>query len=121
MKYILPLLLCALPAASLAQTGDAGTPQDTVATVPPPPPAADCPRVQYPRVAVRLLHEGDTVLEFTVGTDGHVSNVKVATSSGHDELDEAAVKQATCWIYKPAMRHGQPTAVTWRTIVRWRL
>lgn len=120
MKRILVALLLLVPGASLAQQNDVDTSQGAVTTVPPPPPVADCPRVKYPALAVRLGHEGDTMLEFTVGTDGHVSNVHVSQSSGHDELDQASVAQAACWVYKPAMHHGQPVAVTWRTAVRWR-
>src|ERR1700749_4436707 len=46
---------------------------------------------QYPPIALRLSQEGTTTLSFKVTTDGGVSNVTVAKSSGFDSLDNAAV------------------------------
>jgi periplasmic protein TonB len=81
-----------------------------------------CPQMKwYPPQAIRLNHEGTTTLSFTVGTDGSISNITVANSSGHDELDQAAVSCAAGWTYKPAIQNGQPVAVPWKTSVRWNL
>jgi periplasmic protein TonB len=82
----------------------------------------NCPQARwYPPEAIRLNHEGTTTLAFTVGTDGSVSNVTVANSSGHDELDQAAVNCAAGWTYRPAVMNGQPVAVPWKTSVKWNL
>jgi len=82
----------------------------------------NCPQARwYPPQAIRLNHEGTTTLAFTVGTDGGVSNITVANSSGHDELDQAAVSCAAGWTYKPAMQNGQAVAVPWKTSVKWSL
>ena len=54
-------------------------------------------------------------------TDGSVSNVAVAKSSGHDRLDQAAVSCAQSWHYKPASQNGQPVEVPWQTAVKWQL
>jgi periplasmic protein TonB len=106
------------------------TTQSTIQHVEPKPqissPAAigrphACGRAQYPALAVRLNHEGNTSLSFTIGTDGGVSNVSVTNSSGHDELDQAAVTCASSWSYKPAIQNGQPVAVPWKTTVQWKL
>jgi periplasmic protein TonB len=82
-----------------------------------------CPKDKwYPAVAIRLNHEGNTVLAFTVQTDGTISNISVAQSSGHDELDQAAVQCAQNWSnYKPATRDGQPVAVPFKATVKWNL
>lgn len=83
-----------------------------------------CPQGKwYPALAIRLNHEGTTTLGFTVQTDGSISDVHVVNSSGHDELDEAAVQCATSsWSnYKPAQQNGQPVAVPWKATVLWRL
>ncbi len=82
-----------------------------------------CPNAKwYPALALRLNHEGTTTLAFTVNTDGTISGVTVAKSSGHDELDEAAMSCAAGWSnYKPATQNGQPVAVPWKATVQWRI
>ncbi len=82
-----------------------------------------CPQAKwYPPLAVRLSHQGTTTLAFTVETDGSISNVTVANSSGFSELDDAAVRCASAsWHYKPAIQDGQPVAVPWKTNVKWNL
>ncbi|MGH6871156.1 MAG: energy transducer TonB [Rhizomicrobium sp.] len=84
----------------------------------------NCPQAKwYPSLAVRLNHEGTTTLGFTVNTDGSISDVHVVNSSGHEELDQAAVQCASSsWSnYKPALQNGQPVAVPWKATVQWRL
>jgi periplasmic protein TonB len=76
---------------------------------------------EYPAVAQRLNQEGTTTIEFTVNTDGSVSNVQVAGSSGHDSLDQAAIRCASSWRYKPALQNGQPVTAPWTTDVQWKL
>lgn len=82
-----------------------------------------CPNSKwYPALAMRLNHEGTTLLAFTVNTDGTISNISVAQSSGHDELDQAAMSCAQDWSsYKPAQQNGAPVAVPWKAKVVWRL
>jgi protein TonB len=82
-----------------------------------------CPNAKwYPALAQRLSHEGSTVLSFTVQTDGTISNITVEKSSGHDELDQAAVSCAGGWSnYRPATQNGQPVAVPWKATVQWKL
>lgn len=76
---------------------------------------------EYPPSSVRLNQEGTTSIKFTVNTDGSVSNVQVVGSSGHDALDEAAIKCASNWRYKPAQQNGQPVPAPWTTNVQWKL
>lgn len=99
-------------------------------SAPPAPPAITAPasigkphncQRSYPPLAMRLNHEGVTTIGFTIQPDGSVSNVHVVESSGHDELDQAAIPCASSWTYKPAMQNGQPVAVPWTTKVQWKL
>ncbi len=51
----------------------------------------------YPLDARRLHHTGKALVKATVGKDGHVASVQVLQSSGHNDLDEAAVKAVRLW------------------------
>ncbi len=110
--------------------------QQVTTVVPPPaptkpaPPAITAPasigrphscQQKYPPLAVRLGHEGTTGLSFRIGADGSVKDVRVSSSSGHDELDQAAVNCASSWQYKPAIQNNQPVEVPWQTNVKWKL
>jgi periplasmic protein TonB len=76
----------------------------------------------YPALAMRLNHEGATLVNVHIGADGSVTNVDVAQGSGHDELDEASVKCITNgWRFKPATQNGQPIASTKAYRIVWKL
>ena len=115
------------------------TVQSKVASLPPPPKqvvapgitapvalksAHNCADRYYPPIAVRLNQEGTTTVRITVSADGQVTDAKVQDSSGHDTLDEAAVKcvMSGSWGgYKPALQNGQPTAAQTEVRITWRL
>ena len=48
----------------------------------------------YPRSARRRGHEGCVTVEISVAEDGNVVGAEVVASSGHDELDQAALQAA---------------------------
>jgi TonB family protein len=73
----------------------------------------------YPVESLNKHEEGTTTLAFRILTDGTVDAVKVLTSSGSELLDEAAIKCATDWHYRPAIKDGQITETDWRANVRW--
>jgi protein TonB len=75
----------------------------------------------YPEVSVRLNEEGTTMLSMKVMTDGSVSGVSVAKSSGFPRLDDAAVSCASRWHYKPASQDGAPVEMSWQANVQWKL
>jgi protein TonB len=76
---------------------------------------------EYPATAQRLNQQGTTSIKFTVSTDGSVADVQVVNSSGHDTLDQAAIRCASSWRYKPAFENGQPVSAPWTTNVQWKL
>jgi protein TonB len=81
---------------------------------------AVCNSSYYPPIAIRLNQSGTTTVTVHIGTDGNVENVDLAGSSGHDSLDQAAVKCITSrWRYKPAMQNGQPVAVSKEYAIKW--
>ena len=118
------------------QTESAPSPITVTNKPPPPPPPVVHQAVstpvsigrahscldRYPEVSVRLNEEGTTTLSFKVMTDGSVSNVTVAKSSGSDRLDNAAITCAERWKYKPASQDGSPVETPgWQANVVWKL
>ncbi len=110
------------------------TVQHTQPVVPPPPKAvgvsapalisggAKCNTSYYPPIAVRLNQEGTTTVNVHVGADGAVTGVDITNSSGHDSLDQAAVKCINAaWKFKPAMENGAPVATTKQYNLKWQL
>lgn len=55
----------------------------------------------YPMSARRDQRQGQVDLLYRVAKDGHVAEVQVAKSSGHPDLDEAAVKAIAKFRYVP--------------------
>jgi protein TonB len=82
----------------------------------------NCASSYYPAIAVRLNQEGTVTVAIHVGTDGSVTNVQVAESSGHDSLDEASIKCISArWHFKPAMENGVPVEGVKQMKVVWKL
>ena len=70
----------------------------------------DC-QTFYPDISKRLNESGDVLVHYDVGTDGAITNVGVAKSSGSDRLDQAAVScVSTRWRNTPAMNGSTPIA-----------
>lgn len=68
---------------------------------------ATAPR--YPREEARAGVEGRVVLRILVGIDGRPMEVAIDKSSGNRVLDRTAREHVLkTWIFKPAMREGQP-------------
>lgn len=109
------------------------TVQHQIASVPPPKPqgitapasigvAHVCPQERwYPSIAVRLGQQGTTTLAFRIQTDGSITDITIAQSSGYSSLDDAAVRCASAWRYRPAMENGQAVVVPWKAFVKWQL
>lgn len=75
----------------------------------------------YPLVARRRGWEGRVLLEVRVGADGSVGRVRVARSSGHSVLDEAARAAVEHWTFTPARAGGVTLASTVGVPVIFRL
>jgi protein TonB len=99
------------------------TPPPAPLVVPPPPrpapvvmrtapsldPDQTCTPPQYPEAAEDMEETGISVLQFLIGTDGRVLDSRVASSSGHAALDEAAVAALSQCKFRPAEgSDGQP-------------
>jgi protein TonB len=66
------------------------------------------PAPDYPPAAQKRGLEGKVVLKVHVLASGQPDNVTVAKSSGHQILDDAALKAVTQWAFAPARRGQTP-------------
>jgi periplasmic protein TonB len=71
---------------------------------------------RYPSAARQRSEEGEVLVSFTVESDGHVSAVSIAKSSGHPDLD-----QATLAMLQGATLPAPGTAATRTVRVHYRL
>jgi len=82
----------------------------------------NCAANSYPAIAIRLNHEGSTVVSVHIGADGAVTGADVSQSSGYSDLDQAAVQCVQAhWHFSPATENGQPVASTKQYRIVWKL
>ena len=84
---------------------------------------AACSPKQYPHDARINLKTGISVLDLLIGVDGRIRSVKIATSSGTKELDDALVasySSPTC-LFNPATSKGVPLQAWHRISYTWKL
>lgn len=76
-------------------------------------------RPQYPDEAIANGYEGKVVLKIVILENGRVGTVEVAESSGHEILDNEAMKCLKEWAFIPAkLENGKPIEyVALKTIV----
>ncbi len=72
----------------------------------------DNPLPRYPRRAAREKRRGTVVLALRVNRSGQVTSATVKKSSGHADLDEAALVAARTWRFLPARRGGKAVEIT---------
>lgn len=65
----------------------------------------------YPLEARQLHEQGTVILKLLLSTDGQVSEVSIAMSSGSDCLDQAALNAVRKWRWKPPTRNGETVPV----------
>ena len=75
----------------------------------------------YPKGARQRGEQGNVVLEILVSEAGRVEGVKVVTSSGFSELDEAAIRAARAARFTPAKRGRAVVASSARLTLEFRL
>jgi protein TonB len=134
------------PAPTITTTPVAPPPAPPVAIAPPAPPEAPpappaprvpvrtepklnfgtvCERPEYSAAARRSEASGETVIRFTAGTDGVVTEAVVERSSGptreHKQLDRAAVEAVQRCKVTPGTLDGKPEKLTSRVTYVWKL
>lgn len=80
------------------------------------------PEPRYPGFSKRRGHEGVVMLSVLVGADGRPREVRIARSSGHRELDDAAQDQVLgAWRFQPAQQDGVAVEAWVRVPVEFRI
>jgi protein TonB len=79
-------------------------------------PNQSCAAPQYPEAAEDMGQTGTSVVQFLIGTDGSVMQSRVASSSGHASLDEAAVQALGQCRFKPAIGADGKPQESWTSI-----
>lgn len=103
-------------------------PQPVAASAPPAPPAPapvtpasasagylHNPAPEYPPLAMRRNWEGTVMLRVHVLGTGKPSDIQIQTSSGHEQLDEAAQAAVKRWSFVPA-RQGDTAIDGWVSV-----
>jgi TonB family protein len=75
----------------------------------------------YPSSCKRQGHEGITVLEVTILSNGKCGNIKMIRSAGCESLDKAARKALKKAVFIPAMRLGIPFTTTKKLAFNFKL
>jgi len=75
-----------------------------------PPRATYAPDINdyYPDASRRNNEEGRALVHLCIDTRGRVASAEVGATSGHPMLDDAAVRLAKAYRFKPATQRGKP-------------
>jgi len=99
-------------AGSAAATGGPATAPGAASTrVEQPSSSADYlqnPQPVYPRISKMRGEQGRVVVNVLIGVDGMAQKADIATSSGFERLDQAALATVKSWRYVPGKRGGAP-------------
>jgi protein TonB len=79
------------------------------------------PLPAYPPLAKAHRWEGVTLLRVEVLTDGSVGKVELLASSGHNKLDETAIRAVQGWKFEPARRGDTTIASFIKVPIRFKL
>ena len=106
----------------------------TVPVVPPPRPVAPqpvkpqirsgagldpnqtCTPPEYPEEAEDMEQTGVSIVQFLIATNGSVISSRIASSSGHESLDNAALRALSICKFKPAIGSDGNPQEAWTSI-----
>jgi len=78
-------------------------------------------RPKYPKSAKDDGIQGNVTVEYTVDTEGRATGIRVSSSSGNGDLDQAAIEAVQNRRYKPAVQAGIPRDYRKRETFRFSL
>ncbi|MGH6878174.1 MAG: energy transducer TonB [Rhizomicrobium sp.] len=73
------------------------------------------PQPAYPTAALASGEQGTVLVNVLVPSSGHISEYRLAQSSGFGDLDNAALESVLGWRFVPAVRDGD-TVTDWTTV-----
>jgi bla regulator protein BlaR1 len=116
----------ALVFAGLAMYAHATNGQTSTATVKTDMPVArldfsSCRKPEYPKTAFDQKLEGTVRMVFSIDATGHVASANVEQSSGHADLDGAALNALKLCSFTPATQHGKPVDSSTTVSYVWKL
>ena len=76
---------------------------------------------QYPRAALLAEETGTVRVQFVIGTDSRLVSARVVRSSGHHELDDAAVNGLSRCKFRAAYQDGKPIQSAFLSDYVWKL
>jgi len=120
VRFFAASLLLLAPASAAAQTAQQTLPPPAAMNAIAPTVVDDCLRY-YPPAAVQAGEEGNTELGVHLMQDGTATNAKISSSSGHADLDSAAVSCLNGKHLKPITHKGSPLEVDTGIEVDWRI
>lgn len=85
-----------------------------------PPRAVESPAPTYPEGARKHRIQGVVIVQVVVEKDGSVSRIRVLKHL-HPTMDEAAVEAIRQWRFEPATLEGEPVAVHYNLVIKFRL
>jgi protein TonB len=80
-----------------------------------------CEKPSYPRRALENNEQGTVVLAFLIGIDGNVVDSRIEKSSGHKQLDQAAVAGLSLCKFRPGTVDGKPEESWTKIQYVWKL
>jgi len=85
------------------------------------PTALSNPGPIYPESAKADKAEGKVVVDCIIDEQGRVTQTKVSTSSGREDLDKSARDTVSTWSFKPATLKGKPVEVSYTITLNFKL
>lgn len=79
-------------------------------------PNQSCAAPQYPEAAENMGQTGTSVVQFLIGANGSVVQSRVASSSGHTSLDDAALAALSQCKFRPATGADGKPQEAWTSI-----
>jgi protein TonB len=75
----------------------------------------------YPEEARKNRVEGTAILKAVIDEQGQVQDPTVEKSSGHPDLDQAALDAVSQWKFTPATLQGEPVAVHYHLTINFKV
>jgi len=80
-----------------------------------------CAKPEYPKLSFANKAEGTVRMSFSIELSGHVGSSKIVQTSGHTELDDAAINALKKCSFTPGTKNGKPIVSSTFVDYVWKL